>query len=144
MGAWGPESCSSDACWDLMHSIPDIHKPQQRHVEKCMHDVLRAEACSFYPRARFGVVVWLLDHGMIVPDKYLAWAEQEGECLIDLFTHDEDRDSDRVPILEQELEIVRAARANGGKGVGRKVKGLFDRINDAVASGTPGLVNQPA
>ena len=145
MGAWGSESCSSDACWDLMGGLEDIHNPQQQEVEPCLEGVMETAECSYYPRARFGVIIWMLDHGMTVPDKYLEWAEKKGNSLLDAYSANNDNGylDDAVDCLKDEIAIVKRARMNAGRGEHRHINGLFENFAKGMAEGQAGLINKP-
>jgi len=117
MGWWGLESCSNDGCWDLLGNggIEDIHEPLQEDVEKCLERTFskKDEGYRNYYNddERVGVVIWLLDHGMVISDKYLKIAEeihtqllQSPDEYFDAFT------GDRKSFVEQELEIIKGAK----------------------------------
>lgn len=137
MGWWGLESCSNDGCWDLL-ILEDISNPKPEEVLPCLiHAFENHDKMGYWEHdIVVGVVIWLLDHKMIIPDEYLDIAETLHTKLLkapdhyfDDFTKDE-RGGRRL-FVEQELEIIKAAKLNNGQGSERHVKGLFQKICEA-------------
>ena len=130
MGAWGWESCSSDACWDLLGAggMDDIHEPTQEETDNCIEHVLNEEDDSdFYPEARLGVFVWLLDKGMTIKVEHLKIALSWVENFIEKFDHQED-DERKLEAFKVEEALIQAAIKNNGKGTPRHVKGLLEQM----------------
>lgn len=149
MGAWGHDSSSSDACWDLLGEggVEDIHNPKQKEVNKCMKNVMTTDyASDFYPRARLGVAVWLLDHGMTLDDEQLDWALDQADKFLSEYDQAVEAevtqpDDIYMKTVEAERERILAAKQNSGQGTKHHTKGLFEQIEDKMAESGLGLIN---
>jgi len=131
MGAWGPESCSSDHCWDALKA-KNIHKITTAETKDSLDSFEFPIKDPYDAEAYVGVVIWGLRHGCSVERLHLVKAAATARRLMKAFKKsDEDFElTDRHDALQEEILDIGKALANNGIIKPKHVKGLFERMND--------------
>jgi hypothetical protein len=118
---------------------------KQSEVDACMARAMDPASAddTYYPRACFGVAIWILSQGLTLSPEQIEWAKAEGVRLRDRYEADDDADPDAVSALREELQQVLDAEQHRGAGKEKHIKGLFERVGDLVGAGESPQVNRP-
>ena len=142
MGAWGTESCSNDSCWDNL-SAKDIYKMTQKEVNDTIKKLYLPDKHRGYKGKeaddfdKLGVVVWCLSQGKRVDIKVLEEVLEiaKKESDIKFIRRQGWRSSkDRKISIDKEVELIKNAIKNGGKGKKPYIDGLFHKFMTYICS----------
>lgn len=126
MGAWGFESSSNDGTMDILcGACKNIYEPTQEEANKCLEEDFNTEDSA----SSLGIVIWFLQQGMEVDQKYLT------ACLEEVFPSEMDSNDSgwtnfaaRKRCLEIEKEMIESA-LNSGKAKKRYAKPIGDILS---------------
>lgn len=131
MGQWGLETSACDSVHDCLQEISvDTSKFTQKDVQPVI-DHTWNEVAWVTPFEKLGVIMHLLTHELTVPMDKL---EEVMEYANDELHPDQlaNWKTGRKEVLVIEMNDIRFAMENGGKGRARHAKGLFEKINDMI------------
>jgi hypothetical protein len=132
MGAWGNESCACDDCWDLFYA-KNIHEMTQKEADRSVKEAFKKKArYDWQIQARLGVIVWILNQGLKVGNRYLKLVQNYPNRLLKDKEHmDSWREPDeRKRCLREERQQIKEALKNDGVGKLKYTKGLMEKMAD--------------
>ena len=139
MGQWGLETCSGDSCWDCLEA-KDIHRMTQIECNRTIKNHWKNKETRLYSKDEFdydklGVVVWILSKGKRVDIDKLKECLVIADRMMTKKVMDEQgwgEDNGRKEAVLKEIEMIKSAIKNKGKGKKRYIAGLFDKMADFV------------